>query len=590
MPTPPNSNSFDVVPGTLVELLRQRAHTQPDQVAYTFLGDDETEAAPLTYIELDRRARAIAAELQRDDVKGQRVFLLYPPGLAYIAGFFGCLYAGAVAVPAYPPDVDRLNRTLPRLLAMLADAQATVVLTTTEILGLAEYVFEEAPELKALRWLATDDLSSDQAALWQSPALDRCDLAFLQYTSGSTRQPRGVMLSHANLLHNSKLIAQAFETCSDSIGVIWLPPYHDMGLIGGILQPIYGGFPCVLMSPISFLRQPLRWLQTITQHKGTISGGPNFAYDLCVRKITPEHRATLDLSSWHVAFNGAEPVRAETLDRFAETFKDCGFRREAFYPCYGLAESTLIVSGGSTTEPPITCHVHKTALQRHQIIEAATTDRAATHLIGCGRPLADLQAIVVDPDALRPCPPDVIGEIWLAGPSVAHGYWNQAEETQRVFQARLADDAQQSFLRTGDLGFVKDGELFITGRLKDLIILRGRNHYPQDIELTVERSHPALRSGCGAAFSIDVNGEEQLVIVQEADTRQSLDATEIAAIIRQAVIDAHDVQAYSIVLIEPRSIPKTSSGKIQRHACKAEYLSGTLSVIGLSVLAVSESA
>ena len=588
MPTLPNSTSFDVVPATLVELLRQRAQTRPDQIAYTFLGDDETEAASLTYIELDRRARIIATELQRCNVQGQRVFLLYPPGLAYIAGFFGCLYAGAVAVPAYPPDVDRLNRTLPRLLAMLADAQATVVLTTAEILALAEYVFEEAPELKTLRWLATDDLPGDTADLWQAPSLDSRDLAFLQYTSGSTRQPRGVMLSHANLLHNSKLIAQAFETRSDSVGVIWLPPYHDMGLIGGILQPIYGGFPCVLMSPISFLRQPLRWLQAITQYKATISGGPNFAYDLCARKITPEQRATLDLASWQVAFNGAEPVRAETLDRFAATFKDCGFRREAFYPCYGLAESTLIVSGGATTEPPITRHVHRTALQRHQIIEATPTDRAATRLIGCGRPLAGLQAIVVDPDSLRPCPPDVIGEIWLSGPSVAHGYWNQAEETARVFQARLADDDQRSFLRTGDLGFVKDGELFITGRLKDLIILRGRNHYPQDIELTVEQSHPALRSGCGAAFSIDVNGEEQLAIVQEADTRQSIDVAEITATIRQAVVDAHDVQAYSIVLIEPRSISKTSSGKIQRHACKAEYLANTLNVIGSSVLNASE--
>jgi amino acid adenylation domain-containing protein len=573
---------------TLIELLRWRAFHQPERRSHTFLDDGESDEIPLTYAELDHQARAIAAVLQRDNAAGQRVLLLYPPGPAYIAGFFGCLYAGAIAVPAYPPDIDRLNRTLPRLRTIVADAQATFALTTADILSLAEYVFDEAPDLKALSWLATDALTDDAADNWHAPAVTRDALAFLQYTSGSTRDPRGVKLSHANLLHNSALIAQAFDVKPDSVGMVWLPPYHDMGLIGGILQPIYSGVPCVLMSPISFLQHPLRWLQAISQYRATISGGPNFAYDLCVRKITAEQRSALDLSRWAVAFNGAEPVRSDTLDRFVAAFEPCGFRREAFFPCYGLAEATLIVSGGLTSEPPVIRAVQKTALERHHIVGANQADGNALSLIGCGRPLGDLDVVIVDPAALTPCPINHIGEIWATGPSVAGGYWNQADETRHTFQARLANGDPRSFLRTGDLGFMSGGELFITGRRKDLIILRGRNLYPQDIEFSVEQSHPALRPGCGAAFAVDANGEERLVVVQEVDTRRSIDPAELAATIRQAVAEAYDVQVYAVVLIEPRSIPKTSSGKIQRHACQAEYLAGTLNVIESSILDGSE--
>jgi amino acid adenylation domain-containing protein len=571
-----------------VALLQTRARDQAEKQVVIFLDESETLANSLTYVGLDTRARAIGATLQNAQSPGARALLLYPPGLDYIAGFFGCLYAGIVAVPAYPPDPARLNRTLPRLQAMIADAQATLILTTREILSLAEFLFEQAPELAALKWIATDAIAADVANAWRAPTITRDTLAFLQYTSGSTRTPRGVMLTHNNLLHNSALISRAFRVTPSSIGVIWLPPYHDMGLIGGILQPLYAGLTCVMMSPVAFLQKPFRWLDAISRYRATISGGPNFAYDLCVRKITPAERATLDLCSWTLAFNGAEPIRPETLERFAETFAECGFRRDAFYPCYGLAEATLIVTGGLQKNPPVLFTVDKAALEHHRVVEASPTQMDAQTLVGCGQALQHIA--IVDPVSLLCCKPNQVGEIWIASPSVAQGYWSQAEETRATFHARIAETGAETFLRTGDFGFTRDGELFVTGRIKDLIIIRGRNHYPQDIELAVEQSHPALRPGCGAAFSIEVNGAEELVIVHEVDTRQEFDADAVIHAIRDAVAQAHEVQAHAVVLIEPRALPKTSSGKIQRHACRNEFLAGALPVVHANVLSETSAA
>ncbi|MEK7327454.1 MAG: fatty acyl-AMP ligase, partial [Chloroflexota bacterium] len=578
-----------IEPATLVELLRRRALRQPDRRVYTFLVDGEAEEVHLTYEELDRRARRIAAVLQSHKATGERALLLYPPGLDYIAGFFGCLYAGVVAVPAYPPDPARLDRTLPRLQAMIADAQAAIVLTTSPILSLAEFIFTQAPDLGALRWLATDHLPAEAESGWREPVITRESLAFLQYTSGSTRAPRGVMLSHGNLLHNSALIHQAFTATPDEVGVIWLPPYHDMGLIGGIMQPVYGGFACVLMSPVSFLQYPFRWLSAISRYKATVSGGPNFAYDLCARKITPEQIATLDLSNWSVAFNGAEPIRPETLKRFAETFEPCGFRWEAFYPCYGLAEATLFVSGSARNTQPLLESIQKTALTKNQVVAAGPADPDTQLLVGCGHPAIGESITIVDAESLTEAAPGHVGEIWIASPSIALGYWNQPEETAQTFGAYLADTGEGPFLRTGDLGFIKDGEVFVTGRVKDLIIIRGRNLYPQDIEATVEQAHPAVRPGCAAAFSVDVEGEERLAVVQEVDTRKPVNVEEVASAIRQAVAEAHEVQTQAVVLIAPRTIPKTSSGKIQRHACKAEFLAGTLEVMGSSIVKETDS-
>jgi acyl-CoA synthetase (AMP-forming)/AMP-acid ligase II len=563
---------------TWVDLLSYRAQNQSDKTAYTFLQDGETEAGRLTYKELDRLARAIAKQLQSLDATGSRALLLYPPGLEFIAAFFGCLYAGVVAVPAYPP---RRNQNISRLQAIVSDAQAAVALTTTSELTNIERRFAQNRELAALRWLVTDKIASNLASDWQEPTVSRDTLAFLQYTSGSTGTPKGVMVSHGNLLHNSALIHKCFEHTPNSQGVIWLPLYHDMGLIGGVLQPLYGGFPVALMSPVDFLQKPFRWLQAISRSKSTTSGGPNFAYDLCVRKITPEQRSCLDLSSWEVAFTGAEPVRAQTLEQFAAAFEPCGFRREAFLPCYGMAETTLIVSGGLKTSPPVVRQIHGVALEENRVVAAASQQEATRTIVGCGQSLLDQKIVIVDPESLTPCPADKVGEIWVSGPSVAHGYWNRPEETKQIFYAYLADTREGRFLRTGDLGFLQNGELFITGRIKDVIIIRGQNHYPQDIELTVEKSHPALRPSCGAAFTVEVKGSERLVVVQEVERSylRKLDVNEVVGNIRASVAAEHALQVYATVLVKTGSIPKTSSGKIQRHACRAGFLAGSLNVV-----------
>ncbi|NJK50443.1 fatty acyl-AMP ligase [Candidatus Gracilibacteria bacterium] len=562
---------------TFTDLLTYRAQNQPNRTAYTFLHRGEIVVGKLTYQELDRQAKAIAASLQELVNRGDRALLIYPPGLEFIAAFFGCLYASVVAVPAYPP---RRNQKMTRLHAILENSQATIALTTTELLEGIERQFAQSPELAAMQWLTTDNVARSLATTWQQPTASSKTLAFLQYTSGSTGTPKGVMVSHGNLLHNSKLIHQYFGHNSDSQGVIWLPPYHDMGLIGGVLQPLYGGFPVALMSPIDFLQQPFRWLQAISHYRATTSGGPNFAYDLAASKITPEQLASLDLSSWEVAFTGAEPVRAETIERFAATFKPCGFRKEAFYPCYGMAETTLIVSGGLKTSAPLVRKVVSEALEQNRVVPARSKN-GSRQLVGCGQSLTNLNVTIVDAKTLTVLPDNQVGEIWVSGPSVAKGYWNRPEETQMNFNAYLADTGAGPFLRTGDLGFLAEGELFITGRIKDAIIIRGQNHYPQDIELTVENSHPALRSNCGAAFAVEVNGAERLVIVQEIKRSylRKLNVKEVVESIRRAVTAEHNLQVYATVLVKTESIPKTSSGKIQRHACRNAFLAGTLNVV-----------
>jgi acyl-CoA synthetase (AMP-forming)/AMP-acid ligase II len=566
-------------PATLIELLDQRALQQPDQLAYTFLLDGEASELHSTYLQLRRRARAIAAALRLAAAKGERALLLYPPGLDFIEGFFGCLYAGVVAVPAYPPDPAKLNRTLPRLQAVIADAQATLVLTTSSILAMAKLIFAEAQDLKALHWLATDMVVNRVDEDWQPEPATTDDLAFLQYTSGSTGHPRGVMLTHANLLHNASLIFDVFEHTKTDSYVSWLPMFHDMGFMVGVLQPLYAGIRAVVMSPASFLQRPARWLEAISRYRATTSGGPNFAYDLCVRKITAEDAAALDLSSWSVAFNGAEPVRAETLDRFASRFGPCGFRRAALYPCYGLAEATLIVTGGRKKSLPIIKRVP------HEKAEVETKSKL---VVGCGRELMGERVIIVDPASLTELKPGQVGEIWVSGPSVARGYWNRPAETRETFNAYLFETREGPFLRTEDLGFIEDGELYITGRIKDLIIIRGLNHYPQDIEWTVERCHAALRPGCGAAFTVEVDSEERLAIVQEIDTRAEADLDQVIAAIREAVAAEHELQVYAVTLIKPGQIPKTSSGKIQRRASRRKFLEGAFDTVAEWCAAASE--
>lgn len=537
---------FPNPPATLVDLLQYRANEQPDQIAYCFLVNGETEEISLTYQALDFEARKIAAQLQALNLSQKQAILLYQPELELICAFFGCLYADVVAIPAYPPQY---NQNLSRFQGIITDSQASVILTTTALL-------KDCPEFPNLSYLTTDCLSDSSAHAWRKPKIDRDTLAFIQYTSGSTGSPKGVMLSHGNLLHNSRLIYQGFEHSSQSKVVSWLPPYHDMGFIGGILQPFYGGFPVVLMSPVSFIRKPIRWLQAISRYQATTSGGPNFAYNLCLQKITPQQKATLDLSSWKLAFIGAEPISPQTLDQFAEAFAPCGFRRDAFYPCYGLAEATLFVSGG---------FIKETAIQQK--------------VVSCGH-YSEQTVIIVDPKEgweTKPLQDGEIGEIWVSGASVAQGYWNQPEKTQETFHANLE---KTSFLRTGDLGFLQNGELYVTGRIKDLIIIRGQNYYPQDIEQTVEQSHVAIRPGCCAAFSIS-EGEEQLAIAAEIkrESIRQLNLEEVLTAIRSVIAQEHGLQIHTILLLKQGSIPKTSSGKIQRHACQNQYQDNNFDLI-----------
>ncbi len=569
---------------TLMDLLAMRAERQADFRSYTFLEDAEGEETYLTHAELDAKARRIAASLAPQAV-GERVMLLYPPGTEYIAGFFGCLYAGAVAVPAYPPDPMRLERTLPRLRSIIQDAQATVVLTNSFILSMAEFVFEQAPELRNLKWVATDELPVGLEAQWKRPDVTSGSLAFLQYTSGSTGSPKGVMLSHSNLLENLRVITHCFESHPQDQCIIWLPPYHDMGLIGGILQPLYSNYPVALMSPLSFLQRPYRWLQAITRFGGSVTGGPNFAYDLCVRKTTPEERSTLDLSRWRLAFNGAEPIRPETLERFVEAFAPCGFRREAFYPCYGLAEATLFVTGGLFTQPPVLRAMQAEELEKNQAVVADPDAPGARVLVGSGQIGPAHELIVVDPVTRERRAPGQVGELWVSGPSVAGGYWGKPELSEETFQARPADGIGGPYLRTGDLGFLQeDGELFVTGRQKDLIIIRGRNHYPQDLELTAERSHPAVRPGCNVAFSEEDENGERLVMVVEVAPREGLDPEAVVAAVRAAVESEHELRVDTVVLARPGSVPKTSSGKLQRRGCRQMLREGSLEVVAQSSL------
>jgi 8-amino-7-oxononanoate synthase len=563
---------------TLVDVLRLRASASPDRVVYRFIPGDSKPEQGITYRQLDQRARSIAARIRETAAPGARALLLIPPGLDYVAAYFGCLYAGVIAVPAYPPNPRRPD---PRIPTIVADCEPAVALTTGALLARLDQWRGEDTRLGALRWIAADD-PVDASSGWREGAIVGADVAMLQYTSGSTAAPKGVMLSHRNLLHNLGLIRSAFRVThgSDDVGVFWLPPFHDMGLIGGILQPCYLGRGSVLMSSATFLQRPLIWLEAMSRYRATTSAAPNFAFELCVERIKPEETRGLDLSSWHTVFDGAEPIRAETIDRFSRAFADIGFRREAFFPCYGLAEATLFVSGGPWGHGPYTLDVSRTALEEKRVAPATAGDRL--RLVSSGAPAPAQDVRVVDPDALLPCDERRVGEIWVRGDSVAGGYWNQPEETRRTFGATLPDEPGQ-FLRTGDLGFVDDGQLFVTGRLKDLIILAGRNYYPQDLELAAERSHPSLRPGHAAAFALDDAGREQLAIALEVTRHHREDENEaVIASVRRALAEREGILPDVVVLVRQNGIPRTSSGKVQRRATRAMLLDNTLDILARS--------
>ncbi len=566
---PPSTN--------LVDRLRFWSDHQAAQPAFYFLGEQD-QVTQVTYSELDRQARAIAARLTGLGFHGERALLLYPPGIDFIAAFFGCLYAGTTAVPALPP---RRNRNMTRVEAISDDAQAAVILSVYEVVQRSANVLaDDAPHLADVPWIATDRISSELADSWLPTELVDDSLAVLQYTSGSTGRPKGVMLTHANLMHNCGLITYGFAADRHSVGLSWLPTYHDMGLVGGVLNPLYVGRPSVLMSPMSFLQKPVRWLRGISKFGVTISGGPNFAYALCNEKITERDCQDLDLSTWKVAFNGAEPVRARTLAEFTEKFKRYGFRAEAHYPCYGMAEATLIITGSEYGKRPLVNAFDAIELESNRVVPVDQESATARLLVASGRVLPDQQVAIVDPQTCERLSANQVGEIWVESDSVAQGYWNNLEATSLAFHGSLANEHQSQFLRTGDLGFLHNEQLFVTGRTKDLIIINGRNIYPHDIESVAERAHEANRVGGVAAFSIDAGNTEHLVIAQELERGyRKFDPHEVTAAIREAVLESLEVAPQAIVLLKPGRLPKTSSGKVQRRECREQYISAQLDVL-----------
>lgn len=590
---------------SLADILRWRAYHQGDRLALTYLPDGETEAACLTYRQMDMLARRTAAELQKHNARGRAVILLFQPGPEFLIGFLSCLYAGAKGVPLYPPDLKRINRTLPRFLAIVEDCESDIILTTRQMKTLGTAVFEHAPQLAARAWLTVDGLPEGLENEWSDPGVSTDEVAFLQYTSGSTGDPKGIEVTHRSLLLNFMLMTKEWNHAPGETTVTWLPNYHDMGLIDGWLRPIYVGCHCIGMPPLAFLKNPFCWLKAISKYRGVISGGPNFSYELCITKITDEELKELDLSCWKVAYNGAEPVRPETARRFTERFAACGLPPTAFSPGYGLAEAALFVCASSRGEPAVFYPISKTDLENRIITPVEMGDPDCFVAVGVGK--AAIPLLIVDPDSCLPLGTNKVGEIWLFGPSLASGYWKRPEQTREVFQAVLGDSGEGPYVRTGDLAFVReDGELFIAGRIKDLIIIAGRNIYPQDVEQTVENTDTAnLRPGCNAAFSVDVGGEERLVVVQEVQRRHKKQNSEWAdrrlpnpeveafapvldnqpdfdktlAKIRASINIMHNADPYAIILIKAGTIPKTSSGKIQRRACRENFLKEGLDII-----------
>lgn len=601
---------------TFIEVLQHRAAISPDKKAFTFLQDGEEPTRTICYGELHTRARAIAVELSRSLAPGDRAVLLYPSGIEFIEAYLGCLYAGVIAVPLFPPTPTHLEKAGRRLVEVLRNASPRAVLAPAAMRYL-EAITSQLPRGELLRWVHTEAVESRLAPLWRRPeGINRDTPAFLQYTSGSTGSPRGVVVTHGNLLANQEMIRRAFEVSERDVFCHWLPMYHDMGLIGHTLAPIYFGAEVYFMSPMDFLQRPARWLKAITRFGGTVAASPNFGYELCVRRVSALDKAEIDLSSWTRALNGAEPVSAATLQRFSDAFASCGFRKSYFRPCYGLAEATLLVSGTVKDPAPVELLLHRSELARHRAVDARASDARVVSLVASGAVAAPGEVVIVDPVTRLPCGPEQVGEIWLRGEHVAHGYWRNDSETEETFQARLADGTGP-FLRTGDLGILRGEHLIVTGRSKDLIIQRGTNYYPQDLERTAEEI-PNVRPAGTAAFGLclDDATEERVVIVVEVDRRQrhiepvverrgNIDpfppgpapralptngsapdlplnpafeamVTGMMLDIREELLVQHGISIYDVCVVPAGTIPRTSSGKIRRRATRELYLSRAL--------------
>jgi acyl-CoA synthetase (AMP-forming)/AMP-acid ligase II len=572
---------------TLVDMCRDRSAADPGRRIFVFLENGIDESAALTLADVDRRSRAIAVRLSELAAPGSRVLLSYPPGLDFVTGFFGALYAGMIAVPVAPIDGDCNDVKRSRIESIAQSAEPDVLMTSAAAVDRVKKELADTGRLCGLHVVASDEVPDDAASRWTRPDIGPSTVAYLQYSSGSTGQPKGVVLRHASVLHNLALIV---ENGSDGGGerppsfISWLPMFHDMGLISSVVEPIYAGYDAVLMPPVAFVHRPFSWLRAISNVGRANAAAPNFAYEMCARRSRPDQRAQLDLSGWTIALVGAEPVRARTMRLFAETFAPCGFRPETFFPSYGLAESTVMVSGGPVGRGAVMHTFDAQALAAGRVQLAGTG--GGRELVGCGQIQPTLTVVIARPGTDEPCAQDEVGEILVSSRSVGDGYWNQPEETERTFHARVRGYGERDFLRTGDLGFVFGDQLFVTGRLKDVVIIDGHNHYPHDIELTVDASHPAIRDGFCCALSVEEGDAERLVVLAEVSVRKmkSQDTAsaagapaasdEIAAAVRRAVTAEHGIAVSDVVLLKLGTLPFTSSGKIQRMECRARYQSG----------------
>lgn len=569
----------------LLEMLKERAQIYPDRQAYVYLKDGEIETENITYSELEEQVTEIAAYLQMLDIKGERVLLLLPSGIEYILIFFACLYAGVIPVPVYPPSK---SRNVERLISIYEDAEPALIILPLHT------ITNKLPEvMQHTQIMNIEDMKHHQftyQSLHQDISPD--DITFLQYTSGSTSNPKGVIVTHRNLIHNFEIMAYEFQHSENTRMMTWLPFYHDMGLIGNILQNVYNGGTCYIMNSFDFIQNPVRWLKAITKYRITYSGGPDFSYRLCSQKITSAEKQTLDLSTWSHAYSGSEPIHAETIHNFHEQFQTCGFQAKAMQPGYGLAEFTLCATVSSLNTGPRFLNISSTALQQNEVYIVAEKDvvEHSTH-VSCGKISPFLSIKIVNPATHMSCNNQQVGEIWLKGDSVTAGYWNDETKSNSTFNASLIDTQESHFLRTGDLGFIADEELYITGRIKDVMIIRGQNYYPQDIERVIAAAHPEINEMNVAAFSIEDNGSEELIIVLEMNReykhiirKQQLDleieVQRIAQIVRAHVLESMQINAWDVQIIQPLSIPKTSSNKIQRNKCKEMYMNSTLNTWG----------
>lgn len=587
-------------PTDLAAILAQRAIESPDQVAFRYIGRTPGPTE-MTYANLHRVAGSIGSYVKSGIAAGDRVLLLFPPGLEFIQAFMGCMYAGAVVVPAPAPNILKPKRSLERLLSIVNSARPTWAMTTHEVMEALRPVLGEVAGLEGIRWLTTEEVP--RLASPPSPvALDPSRIALIQYTSGSTSEPKGAALSHRNVMANAATIDVGWEHSSQSIVLNWLPAFHDLGLVYGILLPIWKGFLSVQMSPIDVIQRPYLWLQAMSSVRATHGGGPNFIYELCARKVTDAELVNLDLSAWKVALTAAEPIRVETLNRFLKRFASTGFQWRSFAPGYGLSECTCKVSALPAREETTVLSLKADRLEQH-VVEVAEPGPGTRNVVGCGYPVPDTAIEIVDPETCRALPGNRVGEIWVSGSSVAEEYWGRPDATAASLKARIVAGDERTFLRTGDLGFLHGGQIFVTGRIKDMILVRGTNHYPQDIESTVQDAHPCIRAGCTAAFAYEEEDEERVAVVAEVERRAGKPAPadqerrlqdpsprlppaptrfvpdQVVAAITKAVAENHGIRVHKVVLIKAGTIPKTTSGKIQRNASRRAFLSGRLELV-----------